>query len=337
MAATRVMQPARATTTSRDPLFDVDHSMNPYRLSGSSTLALAEFLASTGPEEFENRTSMIHQQSSNSNDDGKKQLSLFRKFRSTNRRQASTSTSNPPPPAPPAISSLSDIVVDHYHHRMPSTTRRKANTRLARSGSGHRLAASTLAGAKHIPLLPASYEPMLRDSGVYSVGSSSTSTSTHHSSSSPSSEHPKADTMQPCTSTTSTSPIQDDLQLFPMPPPSVPSPRMSTLSSCSKTQQQKRHSIFKANITTAPRGSKNDTCPHCRQHVTTMDVVELKRRRSSCPPALAGGFNMDGNKLLERIAQLEAMLMQERLSRKQLEDLVKQHLQQKDDASNNST
>ncbi|KAI7875343.1 hypothetical protein K492DRAFT_221074 [Lichtheimia hyalospora FSU 10163] len=302
--ATRVMQPARPTTTtpgsSRDPWFDID-TMNPYRLSGSSTLALAEFLASTGPEEFTNRAAVLHPPP---NDEyyGKKHSSLFRKFRSS-KRQASSSSSNPPP-----ISSLSDIVVDHYHHRAP-----KAATR---SSSGQRLApptpASTLAGVKHIPLLPASYEPMLRDSGVYSVNSS------HGTSSS---EHPKVDNMQQCTSTTSTSAtsaIQDDLQLFPMPPPSVPSPRMSTISS----KQQKRHSIFKA-TNTATR--KNDTCPHCRQHMT-MDV-ERKRRRSSCPPALAGGF-MDGNKLLERIAQLEAMLMKERLSRKQLEDLVKQHLQQ---------
>lgn len=308
--ATRVMQPARATTTtqsrqpysSRDPLYDIDN-MNQYRLSGSSTLALAEFLASTGPEEFTNHASMLH--SSSNDHSSKKQSSLFRKFRSSNRRQASTSTTSSNPP----ISSLSDIVVDHYHHRAPPT----------RSGSGQRLAApaSTLAGVKHIPLLPASYEPMLRDSGVYSVG-------THRSSSS---EHPKAGHMQQCTSTTSYSPIQDDLQLFPMPPPSVPSSRMSTVSS---KQQQKRNSIFKPAINSTTATRKNDTCPHCRQHMT-MDV-ERKRRRSSCPPALAGGF-MDGSKLLERIAQLEAMLMKERLSRKQLEDLVKQHLEQKKEDS----
>ncbi|KAI9321080.1 hypothetical protein BX666DRAFT_1914186 [Dichotomocladium elegans] len=73
-----------------------------------------------------------------------------------------------------------------------------------------------------------------------------------------------------------------------------------------------------------------NTCPHCRQRATAVQHADLRlrQRRLSCPPAMEGGDLLDTagkDKLLrKKIMLLEAQLTEERNTRIRLENVMRQ-------------
>ncbi|KAI8889277.1 hypothetical protein K501DRAFT_329350 [Backusella circina FSU 941] len=138
---------------------------------------------------------------------------------------------------------------------------------------------------------------------------------------------------------------------FPHPPPSRPEPLPLAIASaaidaaCSSvylTPKQlrtvpeaalKRKSVRLRHIqiqTESPliktkeqhEGDQRSSCPHCRQVITPLSK---RQRRVSCPPALSSGPTQDARQLYDIIHSLKLQLDKERKHRQELEKKVDQH------------
>lgn len=290
----------------------------------SNTLALAEFLTSTSPEEFAKPS-----------------------LRKQHQRRASR-------------------LLTRLRKRPTRGSLQTDNSSVISKGSNN-----NQYQAKHIPL-PSYQPPSLRDSGVYS-------------------EISDKDVQQylppppvPPVPQTQQQPMQNDLQMFPMPPPTVPAkssarpqrpaplPEDVASAAIAAASQQYQHHDLRSVPPAAlkrrsivrnrhvqvqnPKDASDETttalssssthntpsaCPHCRQHIGAADKKQdeavssdgtstRRHRRLSSPPAMASGVlqkkhstaTPDHNTLRQMIERLEAQLAEERQSRQKLEQVM---------------
>ncbi|KAJ8663934.1 hypothetical protein O0I10_000209 [Lichtheimia ornata] len=284
----------------------------------SDTLALAEFLTSTSPEEFAKPS-----------------------LRKQHQRRASR-------------------ILTRLRKRPTRGSLQTDNSSVISKGSN-----SNQHQAKHIPL-PSYQPPSLRDSGVYSEISDKDV------------QHYLPPPPVPPVPQTQQQPMHNDLQMFPMPPPTVPAkssarpqrpaplPEDVASAAIAAASQQyqhhdlrsvppaalKRRSIVRNRHHVQVQSSKEATdeaatssssthnapsaCPHCRQHIGAADKKQddgtnaRRPRRLSSPPAMASGVlqqkhstaTPDHNTLRQMIERLEAQLAEERQSRQKLEQVM---------------
>ncbi|CDH50509.1 predicted protein [Lichtheimia corymbifera JMRC:FSU:9682] len=286
----------------------------------SDTLALAEFLTSTSPEEFAKPS-----------------------LRKQHQRRASR-------------------ILTRLRKRPTRGSLQTDNSSVISKGSN-----SNQHQAKHIPL-PSYQPPSLRDSGVYSEISDK---DVQH--------YLPPPPVPPVPQTQQQQPMQNDLQMFPMPPPTVPAkssarpqrpaplPEDVASAAIAAASQQyqhhdlrsvppaalKRRSIVRNRHHVQVQSSKEasdetaaaaassaqnapSACPHCRQHIGSADKKQddgtnaRRHRRLSSPPAMASGVlqqkpstaTPDHNTLRQMIERLEAQLAEERQSRQKLEQVM---------------
>ncbi|RCI02263.1 hypothetical protein CU098_000924 [Rhizopus stolonifer] len=254
----------------------------------NETMMLADFLSSTGPEEYV-KDHYLH--------DSKQQLT--RATRLLNKLRKKPTVLKPLTPSPTLVQKRPHIpiTIDQQTTNKTTNTPRKPNPRQS-----------------------------LRDSGVYSETASekdihAQATVAHGPPPVPLFTSVLNDIQFPQPPKTTHSPRRP----APLPPAVASAAIVSAIRSVPEAALKRRSVRLRhVQVQTDDRNGSNEsqTCPHCRQTISTM-----RARRPSCPPALASGPLLqeeteDAKVLLAMIMKLKSQLEEEKQCRMKLEQAI---------------
>ncbi|KAI8329277.1 hypothetical protein EDC96DRAFT_529503 [Choanephora cucurbitarum] len=305
--------------------------------SRAETMVLAEFLSTTGPEQYIK---------DHTGDQQQQQQHLTRTTRLLNKLRKKSTHSNPPLRLPKKSHVPLCVPYEDQTFRSVSST---ATTIMAANDSSFGHPDITNRPTPTIHKKPSSQFPVrrqpsytqtsaMRDSGVYSETASEKDFNTTTSYGPP-----------PMPLFTS---VLNDLR-FPQPPKSVtgsqapprPAPLPQSVASAAiasairsvpeaalkRKSVRLRHAQVQTTDMpdTSPVTSDQKSCPHCRQEIRPENLV--RSRRPSCPPALATGPlqksvepepTEDAKALLDMILKLKSQLEEEKQCRLKLEEAI---------------